>query len=416
MNQDLKRIARGFVLIAGLGAAACAVVTSGQFAAAVTRVDATINAQPVQQGHFVNENLSDFPWSLSPALAESNTGGSKLKFAIADTPYMPTTKEGIDDYHCFLVNPGFTRDGMVTGVNILPDNAKVVHHVILYKIEGALVQAAMDKDKASGGKGWTCFGGPNVGSPTSGGNWLGAWAPGSSGGALPAGIGVPVKKDSLLVMQMHYNLANGAMPDRSSAELTLAPEGEKLKPLKTNLLFAPVELPCGAGLSTTDCKRETVMAENAKKFGAIGEAIPRLLLSACKRNLEEYQNAGDASRVTTSCDNPVRVDATIYSVAGHMHLRGTDIKLELNPGTNGAKTLLHIPKWDFHWQGNYWFKTPVEVKQGDIIKVTCTYDNSTANQPMIGDKPATPRYIVWGEGTTDEMCLGVMMSSPKPQQ
>ena len=104
---------------------------------------------------------------------------------------------------------------------------------------------------------------------------------------------------------------------------------------------------------------------------------------------------------------------SLYSVAGHMHLRGRDIRLELNAGTSSAKTLLHIPKWDFHWQGNYWFKTPVEVKKGDTIRVSCTYDNSTNNQPVIGDKPATPRYIVWGEGTTDEMCLGIISSSPK---
>jgi hypothetical protein len=101
-------------------------------------------------------------------------------------------------------------------------------------------------------------------------------------------------------------------------------------------------------------------------------------------------------------------------VAGHMHMRGQSIKLELNPETNAAKTLLHIPKWDFHWQGNYWFQTPVQVKKGDVLRITCTFDNSNTNQPVISDKTLEPRYVVWGEGTTDEMCLGVSMASSKP--
>lgn len=27
---------------------------------------------------------------------------------------------------------------------------------------------------------------------------------------------------------------------------------------------------------------------------------------------------------------------------------------------------------------------------------------------MIGGKRAAPRYVLWGEGTTDEMCLGLL--------
>ncbi len=413
--SPLHRLARGFALLTGLGAVAFAATNAGQFTAASARVDAVIGGQATHQGHFVNENRSDFPWSLAPALAADTGVGERLKFAIGDAPYTPKSDEGLDDYHCFLVDPKFVKDGMVTGANILPGNAKVVHHVILYKIEGSTVGDAINKDKQTGGKGWTCFGGPNVGSPTSGGNWLAAWAPGSGGGAMPAGVGVPVKKGSLIVMQVHYNLANGSQPDLSSAELTLAPDGANLKPLKSTLLYAPVEIPCADDLKSPDCVRENVMRQNVQRFGALGELIPKFLLSGCKRSLEDYRNTGNASSVTTSCDNLVRADSTLYSVAGHMHLRGTDIKMELNPGTPGAKTLLHIPKWDFHWQGNYWFKTPVEVKRGDTIRLSCTFDNSTANQPTIGDKPATPRYIVWGEGTTDEMCLGITMASPKPQ-
>jgi hypothetical protein len=87
----------------------------------------------------------------------------------------------------------------------------------------------------------------------------------------------------------------------------------------------------------------------------------------------------------------------IYGVAGHMHLRGVDIRLELNPGTPNAQTLLHIPHWDFHWQDAYYLEHPVDANAGDTVRVSCRFDNAQSK-----------RYIIWGEGTTDEMCLGIL--------
>jgi hypothetical protein len=40
-------------------------------------------------------------------------------------------------------------------------------------------------------------------------------------------------------------------------------------------------------------------------------------------------------------------------------------------------------------------------------------DNSGVNQPVVAGKPLKLRYVVWGEGTTDEMCLGVLMASSR---
>ena len=37
----------------------------------------------------------------------------------------------------------------------------------------------------------------------------------------------------------------------------------------------------------------------------------------------------------------------MYAVAGHMHLLGRSIKVELNPGTAKAQTLLDIPAYNF---------------------------------------------------------------------
>jgi hypothetical protein len=91
-----------------------------------------------------------------------------------------------------------------------------------------------------------------------------------------------------------------------------------------------------------------------------------------------------------------------------MHLRGRDITVVLDPGTPKERTLLHIPAWDFHWQDVYYLKTPVHVTAADTVRVTCTFDNSKAGQPVFGAAQLRPRYVLWGEGTTDEMCLAML--------
>jgi hypothetical protein len=368
------------------------------------------------QGQFLSGVHSDFPLSLNPpALAAS--GPEETLTVQPALPYMPAVLEGAsDDYHCFLLNPKLSSDRMVTGVNIQPEQGTIVHHVILFKVSGEAAAEAQRKNAESGGQGWTCFGGPNVGSAASvAGSWLGAWVPGVGDGRFPAGLAQPLPKGSLIVMQVHYNLAAGAKPDRSRAVLSFAPLGEKLTPLRTSLLAAPVEVPCPEGFASAGCNRTTVLRENVRKYGTEGASLPQTLLGLCKKTLEDYTTpVGDASAVSTSCDRTVPASATLYSVAGHMHLRGVEIRIELlRSGETIPKMLLHIPKWDFHWQGNYWFKTPVEVSKGDTVRISCTWDNSLANQPVIGGKRLEPRYIIWGEGTTDEMCLGVFQAALK---
>jgi hypothetical protein len=145
------------------------------------------------------------------------------------------------------------------------------------------------------------------------------------------------------------------------------------------------------------------------KYGVENAFIPSALLRICGKTLADYpQSVGSGTAITTSCDRAISSKQTIYGVAGHMHLRGQDISIVLDPGTAKQQTLLHIPAWVFHWQDIYYLEHPVSVGPGDTVRVTCTFDNSTADQPVIGAKQLTPRYVVWGEGTTDEMCLGML--------
>jgi hypothetical protein len=323
--------------------------------------------------------------------------------------YRPSAAQGTtDDYRCFLLDPKLERDASVTSVRIEPGQPRVVHHVILFRVDPSQVAEAQSLDAATPGQGWGCFGDSGLSVPASvegaldDADWVAAWAPGVEGGRLPDGTGVRLKARSRVVMQVHYNLLNGRAPDRSEALLTVAPRSAKLTPLRTMLLPAPVELPCADGERGRLCNRDEAVEELARKYGPEAAFVPAGLLFLCGGDSQ----SADADGVST-CDRRVREPATIRIAAGHMHLLGSSITIELNPGTPREQVLLDIPRWDFHWQNAFALARPVQARAGDVVRVTCRHD---VGKRAAGEQgvPKTPRYILWGEGTTDEMCLGIV--------
>ncbi|MEL7210369.1 MAG: hypothetical protein AAGK32_19415, partial [Actinomycetota bacterium] len=108
---------------------------------------------------------------------------------------------------------------------------------------------------------------------------------------------------------------------------------------------------------------------------------------------------------TTSCDQEVAIDGTIIEWGGHMHELGQSFRLTLNPGMPGETILLDIDAWDFDWQGRYQPVEPVPVQPGDVLRIECTWDRSLRADADDG-------YIVFGEGTEDEMCLNSVTIRP----
>ena len=51
---------------------------------------------------------------------------------------------GIDDYHCFVLDPKLTADAYVTAALIRPERTGSVHHVILYEAAGAQAVGGRD--------------------------------------------------------------------------------------------------------------------------------------------------------------------------------------------------------------------------------------------------------------------------------
>lgn len=223
---------------------------------------------------------------------------------------------------------------------------------------------------------------------------------------LGEGLGYELPPGSQLVMQVHYNLlaAKGktAATDRSSIRLRVA-EGSARTPLDTLQLPAPIELPCTAQESGPLCDRAAAIEDVTRRFGEEVGGMAKELAELCS-------DGKPVAGTTQQCSLPANFEATIYAVAGHMHLLGRSIKIEINPGTAGANTVLDIPVYNFDDQAIRPLATPVKVKKGDVLRVTCTHDAGLRKMlPQL--QPLPPRYVVWGDGTSDEMCLGLLVGS-----
>ena len=152
---------------------------------------------------------------------------------------------------------------------------------------------------------------------------------------LRPGLGVELEKGSQVVMQVHYNLLAGDDADVSSAQLRMAAKDADLTPLQTMLLPAPVELPCRPAHDASPlCDRAAALADVKERFGDGAGATADILYFLAVAS----PGPGTSRPAPAPCAEPM----TIQGVAGHMHLLGRAIKVEVNPGTDrGADGARH---------------------------------------------------------------------------
>lgn len=304
----------------------------------------------------------------APPLDVEATGMSRVDMTMAMTAdYTPqTTADYPDEYRCFVMPfpDTMTATQFVTGFRAAPGNPKVVHHVIaFYAAPGEVAQyQALDADEP--GDGYKCFGGSGGPSRV----MLGGWAPGSLGQDFPAGTGLQIEPGAAVVMQVHYNvLTAGAEPDRTGVELRID--------------------------DSVDTVAEIMPWANPQWLSSDSMRIPAGEADAM--HAFEF----DASLVMGG-------GFTVYSAASHQHSLGSHNKLTIERAAGGSDCLLQVDDWNFHWQGSYGLREPVQFQSGDKMRVECHWDNSPENQAMIGGEQMPPQDVYWGESTTEEMCLG----------
>jgi hypothetical protein len=352
--------------------------------------------------------------SLFPQVSGASAASSMKTYTVTMIkPHLPTApSKGTDDYRCFLLNPKVTEDSIIQTIQFFPQRASYVHHAIIFRVSDSDLPEATALDK--NGTGWPCFGGSGLGGGLStfvSSPWLSSWAPGRGKDVSPAGYGTPFKKGEHFILQVHYNLlaAHGGKLQSDQSKIvmqTIPAKGAKVKQLHVELFPAPVNLACPTGVTGPLCDRKASLIDLAARTSTSSAFESAGINALCGQD-----PFNPTASLTSTCDKVITSNFNVIAAAPHMHLLGRALKLTLNPGTPTEKILLDAKNYNFDDQSGTVLKSPVAVKAGDTIRVQCTFD-PTLRQLLPELKGLPPRYVTWGEGSSDEMCLGVIAATP----
>jgi thiol-disulfide isomerase/thioredoxin len=291
------------------------------------------------EGGCAEGNPADAP--VATQFAEGWKIGKPDLILQSPVPQLVPAQGAIPYRYLFVVNPS-TEDKWISAVEVRPSAPAVVHHLLVfltYPPGDPRAPAAMRQ-----------FGGGLKG-------YFAGMVPGQGHITFPEGTAKLLPKGSVLIFQIHYT-ANGK----------------------------PTEDRPRIGFK---------FAEKKPEFEVVTRA-------ASNKNFQIPPNDPNYKiQARYTFKEPFR----LLSVNPHSHVRGKAFKYELyrDGDVNGkADVLLDLPRYDFNWQIEHQFATPVDVPAGALLVVTGWYDNSK-------DNPANPdpsKLVKFGEQTWNEMMIG----------
>lgn len=270
-----------------------------------------------------------------------------------------------DDYRVFVLPTNFTEDKEIASLEFRADNTRAVHHVLFGFDETG---RARQLDAASPGYGYYSFGdfGFNEAKFLSWG-----YVPGNTPLVFPEGIGSTLPAGADLLIQVHYAPLPTTEIDQSSVNIFFKDEDDPIEREVIRSFTLPHNLPGGWNSFRIPANQE-------------------ISFKATDFYLDDASWPG------------VDYDVSLISVQPHSHYLGTSYKLYAVTPQNDTINIIHIPKWDFNWQGAYTLERMLKIPAGSRWYTEATYDNTT-NNPFNPSNP--PRTVRWGEGTEDEMLV-----------
>ena len=331
----------------------------------------------VEAGAPEGEPRDDLELAEIPSLAGAT--------AFSTPVFVPEPEGGIfsefDEYRCFLIDPALEQDVFLTGYHVIPGNEALVHHVLAMPVDpDRVVEDGMTNleviqayDEASPDRlGWPCFGTAGEGVEIEG--IPVTWAPGQEVVEFPSGSGTRMAAGNLLVVQVHYNMANAEVigqSDSTTVELRLESEDAIAREGLFDVL---------SGLLWTMFEGEPHVIPPGEAAHEFSYRIP----------VDWYVGWQGAEQFE------------LWGFFPHMHEYGTSLTARLLDA-NGEEVACvgEVPRWDFGWQLYYFMEEPIILEPGQEIEVTCTYDSRGATEG------------IWpGWGTHNEMCLAGLYLLP----
>ncbi|MEO8260440.1 MAG: tetratricopeptide repeat protein [Acidobacteriota bacterium] len=93
-------------------------------------------------------------------------------------------------------------------------------------------------------------------------------------------------------------------------------------------------------------------------------------------------------------------DVDLLSIYPHAHYLAKQMEGVARLPDGSVRRLIAINDWDFRWQDQYRYQTPVFLPKGTTLSMHFTYDNSDRN---VRNPQRPPRRVKWGPQSTDEM-------------
>ncbi|MBI3233903.1 MAG: T9SS type A sorting domain-containing protein [Bacteroidetes bacterium] len=310
---------------------------------------------------WVNDGAPEGDPSKTPAVPVfpdgSQLGTPDLVLTMSETF---TIKDDYKDvYRNFVLPSGLLEDKNIAAIEFRPGNSKVVHHVLMFL---DTTNEARRLDSLDPEPGYSGFGGPGFDAAES----LLGWVPGATPRIYPAALGLKFYKHCDVVIQIHYAPSGTVETDQSHLNIFYK---------KTPILRQISQYTANPKVLVSD-KFFIIPANQVKGFQAVFN---------------------------------VPVDFSLMAVAPHMHLLGATAKSYAVTANNDTIPLISIEKWDFHWQGAYFFKNLIKIPRGSKVYYEASYDNTTNN---IENPNNPPKLTTWGESTLDEMFLCYFYAVP----
>lgn len=266
---------------------------------------------------------------------------------VVEFPAYVMSPGGADRYRNLVVPAPLGERRWVTAVELLPGDPRVVHHARLMVDTTGSSRTADARDPGPG------FDGMELASDaTSPQGFFVGWTPGKLPARYPAGLAWPLAPGTDLVLQLHLPHAEGTVEVRPRLGLHLS-DRPPTRPAALIML----------GTKTID--------------------IP----------------AGDSAYVVTDAYR-LPVAAQVLGVYPHAHYLAMRMEAWATLPDGAERRLLVIPRWDFNWQDEYRYATPIALPAGTVLAMRYTFDNSAGN-PHNPSRPA--RRVTYGPQSTDEM-------------
>jgi len=304
-------------------------------------------------------DLKDAPAPLVFPPANSWVFGEPPDLVVTSSGY-DVPQAGMDLYPSVTVPSGLTEDRYIKWMQIMPENPKVVHHVLVYTIQDAQSVGTVVRTAGGGGRAGRGGGAGNAaatGHPTS--SLLIEYARGNDGDIFKEGSAKMLQAGSQIRFSFHYH-PNGesAVPnEKTKIGIKFFPKG-----------YQPKHLIVTQGISSQDTLIIPPGEANARS-----DAYFRL-------------------------EQPAR----LVSFQPHMHYRGKRQTLEAIMPNGQVQLLTDVNRFVWTWQIAYPYKNEPALPAGTVLHMTAWHDNSAANK----ENPDPTAFVGWGSRTVDEMNIG----------